>query len=348
MRFRLASVVFAMAALSAEGAAAQSGPMLYCDPLRVYYPAVPTCPVPWRNVYGPAPTSLPTAAEPSAAYRRGESDWRDLQDWVEKQAGDGRAGADYWAGNRSKPDHKSCEDSARDFSGDKATFLGGCQETKRRLDPIDSKRRSEPDYRLGFNNAAKKLPLQAGPAPEGFRAPPAPHVSSSFTINNRTCLKISEIKIDDAPQDGDIAPGNTATFKITNDHCSHLVQGKSPTGLVWKSNFECKNQFNQDYTANWTGTNQNLPIGTLETGSLIVEGAHNEYIGRIQITSKLDCVSVNQITANRGNCKVTETETSLPAILKFGQTISFYYQCRKLLELNVATDQGEGVYSFDR
>jgi hypothetical protein len=41
MRFVLALAVFALVALQAGAAAAQSAPAYYCDPLRVYYPTVP-------------------------------------------------------------------------------------------------------------------------------------------------------------------------------------------------------------------------------------------------------------------------------------------------------------------
>jgi hypothetical protein len=58
MRRWLALAVVALAALHAAGAAAQAqAPLLYyCDPLHVYYPAVPRCPVPWRAV-GPPPAA---------------------------------------------------------------------------------------------------------------------------------------------------------------------------------------------------------------------------------------------------------------------------------------------------
>lgn len=53
MRRWLALSVVALAALNAAGAAAQAPPLYYCDPLHVYYPAVPRCPMPWRAVGSP-------------------------------------------------------------------------------------------------------------------------------------------------------------------------------------------------------------------------------------------------------------------------------------------------------
>jgi len=245
MPLRLALAMLVATAVYAGDAAAQNPPAYYCDPLHVYYPAVPRCPVPWRAVYPtpsasqPAPPA-PATAEPTAAYRQGASDWRDLQAWFELQTGDRRAGADFWAGNRSKPDHKSCEDAGRDFSGEKSALVAGCVETKQRLDPLDARRRSEPEFRAGFNDAAKRLPLQAGSAPQLFSGPQVPVVTSSFTINNRTCLRISAIKTDDIPQEGVVGPADTANFEIVNASCSHTVQGSSDTGLNWTSRFQCK------------------------------------------------------------------------------------------------------------
>jgi uncharacterized protein YecT (DUF1311 family) len=62
MRLVLALAVVALAGVQATGASAQAQPAYYCDPLHVYYPAVPTCPVPWRAV-----SSAPTAPQPYAA-----------------------------------------------------------------------------------------------------------------------------------------------------------------------------------------------------------------------------------------------------------------------------------------
>jgi hypothetical protein len=65
MHIRVAVSVFALTALPAVGGAAQTPPMYYCDPLQAAYPAVPTCPVPWRTV-SPAPTSSPATGPQSS------------------------------------------------------------------------------------------------------------------------------------------------------------------------------------------------------------------------------------------------------------------------------------------
>ena len=65
--------------------------------------------------------------------------------------------------------------------------------------------------------------------------------------------------------------------------------------------------------------------------------------GEAHITSKLDCVAIEKLSANRGNCTAN---AELPRVLKFGQTFTFNYFCDKLLELNVSTDQGSAVFAW--
>jgi hypothetical protein len=45
--------------------------------------------------------------------------------------------------------------------GDKSAFRAGCEEAKRRLDPIDDRRRSDPEYRAGFSGEATVAPLKS-------------------------------------------------------------------------------------------------------------------------------------------------------------------------------------------
>lgn len=364
MRLRVVLVALVITVLNTWAAAAQQcayGYWCWCETARAYYPYVASCSVPWRPIlprpYGPNPQMLPSvppisspvASETSNSYREGAADWRKLQAWFEPQTGDRRAGADFWSANRNQAGHKSCDEAGQDYSGDKSAFIDGCQDAKRHLDPIDAKRTSDSEYRAGFNDEARHLPLQGGTGSQPASTPPMPQPpveTSEFTVNNRTCLRISGIKIDDTSQDGDIGPGNTASFHVTNNRCSHTVHGASDSGLEWNSHFECKDRPNQNFSVNWTSTNQPSATATIGTDSLIVESGSNSYTGEIRITGKLDCVTINQVSVNRGNCKIANP--NVPTILKFGQTLSFYYFCPKLLEVHVGTDQGEGTFSFDQ
>ena len=136
MRLILTLAVVALAAVRAVPAVAQ-GPDWYCDPLHVYYPTVTRCPVPWQPVYrSPAPAPTPTAKPATASWQQGAADWRSLKAWFDLQSGDRRAGADFWAANRSNAHHPLCREAA-ELAGNKAEFIAGCQDAEARLDPID-------------------------------------------------------------------------------------------------------------------------------------------------------------------------------------------------------------------
>jgi hypothetical protein len=66
----------------------------------------------------------------------------------------------------------------------------------------------------------------------------------------------------------------------------------------------------------------------------------------MEITSKADCIAITKIIANRENCRVANPEPN--KVLKFGETLTVPYFCSKLLELNLSTDQGSSVFTFDR
>jgi hypothetical protein len=111
-------------------------------------------------------------ADESASYGQGFADWQTYKPWFDAQTGDRAAGVRYWAANRNVPGHLSCTGAGSDYKqfGDKLTFIVGCQEAERRLDPIDARRHSDPEYRLGFADAAKGLSPQAN-APAPVQAP---------------------------------------------------------------------------------------------------------------------------------------------------------------------------------
>ena len=90
------------------------------------------------------------------------ADWRDLKAWSDAQTGEAGAGVRYWEANRNVSGHASCAEMAArqtQAAGDKSAFLSGCQEAKRRLDPVDARRQSDSDYRAGFSSGAKAAPL---------------------------------------------------------------------------------------------------------------------------------------------------------------------------------------------
>jgi hypothetical protein len=109
----------------------------------------------WNNYGEPAalamqPVATPTTVRPadvsaSSSFQQGQSDRAAWEQWVLSLWGGQKAGAEYWASQRSLPRPGSCQ------SGD-AAFAAGCAEAKRRLAPYDAQRRTDPEYRSGWNN----------------------------------------------------------------------------------------------------------------------------------------------------------------------------------------------------
>jgi hypothetical protein len=140
----------------------------------------------WRMLAAAAiglAVSGPSAdAQQSDAYAQGVADWRTLQAWFGYQTGDRAAGVNYWAANRNVSGHRSCADAASAYKpgqdgvdpklpGDKTAFAAGCHDAKSRLDPIDDRRHADPQYRSGFADEAKRLPLQANAVATTDQAP---------------------------------------------------------------------------------------------------------------------------------------------------------------------------------
>ena len=156
--------------------AVAAGHWYYCDPAHAYYPYVRACPVPWREVtpysYGQGqpqasapPVAQPAApawvvqvpsaasppeSRPSAAYQQGQADRQSWEAWFSSQSGDYRAGAEYWAGQRSLPHPGSCAAVPPSTGAD---WTAGCFAAQAKLAPSDVRRKTEPEYRLGWNNS---------------------------------------------------------------------------------------------------------------------------------------------------------------------------------------------------
>jgi hypothetical protein len=120
------------------------------------------------EVVGQNPTPPPVAAAPvnppssapensyssntemqTAPYEQGAADRRAWETWFNQLTGDFHGGAEYWSGQRSLPRPGSCYGPAGQTFGD---WTAGCVAAKRLLDPTDIRRRSEPDYRAGWNS----------------------------------------------------------------------------------------------------------------------------------------------------------------------------------------------------
>ena len=103
--------------------------------------------VPVGKPSGPTivPAVTDTAAATSASFRDGANDRLAWETWFNGLSGEERDGAYYWAAQRSL---KTPGDCGR---------LGGagqigCVEAKARLSPSDVRRKSDPDYKAGWNS----------------------------------------------------------------------------------------------------------------------------------------------------------------------------------------------------
>ena len=108
-----------------------------------------------------AVASLPTG--PVTMYDKGLADRAAWENWFNGLQGDFKTGAFFWAGQRSLPHPGSCSDMNTDFNN-------GCTAAKERLATPDALRRSEPDYKQGWNAYGSPPPTDA-PIPLHARVP---------------------------------------------------------------------------------------------------------------------------------------------------------------------------------
>jgi len=94
-----------------------------------------------------APTPFPAPSDVSPAFQQGLSDRQAWEVWFASTSGEYHNGALYWSAQRSSPHPGSCT-----AIGGEAT--AGCLAAQLRLGPSDSRRKREPDYRLGWNSYA--------------------------------------------------------------------------------------------------------------------------------------------------------------------------------------------------
>ena len=85
----------------------------------------------------------------SPAYEAGQADRKAWEQWFDSLTGEYKSGAEFWAGQRNKPNPGSCYGSAGETLG---SWTDGCVDAQRRLATTDARRKNEPDYKLGWNH----------------------------------------------------------------------------------------------------------------------------------------------------------------------------------------------------
>jgi hypothetical protein len=111
------------------------------------------------------PQNQYTNPPPASPFDQGMADRAEWEQWVVALTGDFRRGAEWWAGHRSLPSPGACNGPAAAMN---QQFILGCEAAKERLTPRDIKRKSDPDYRRGWNSYADTttpLPATGSQAP---------------------------------------------------------------------------------------------------------------------------------------------------------------------------------------
>jgi hypothetical protein len=90
-------------------------------------------------------------SEPSA-FQAGAADRTAWESWFASTTGDYQDGAEFWAGQRSlkKPAPCDAQSAAADRNID--LWIAGCRAAQQRLASIDIRRKSDREYRRGWNN----------------------------------------------------------------------------------------------------------------------------------------------------------------------------------------------------
>ena len=85
-------------------------------------------------------------------FDQGLADRRNWEMWFAATDGAYQQGAEFWAGERSRPHPTPCHGQSAFADSDKATWEAGCLAAQSRLEPSDKRRKADPDYRRGWNS----------------------------------------------------------------------------------------------------------------------------------------------------------------------------------------------------
>lgn len=122
--------------------------------------------------------SMPAAAQQTAVVSseaQGRADRLTFEGWISTLGVDLRKGADFWVQERSKPKAVSCLAAEGNPTPE---FISGCQEAQQRLALPDVRRRTEPEYRKGWN-ADVAIAAVGRPETSIANAPPRSNSSTS-------------------------------------------------------------------------------------------------------------------------------------------------------------------------
>lgn len=98
---------------------------------------------PIGGIAQPAASQLP-------AFQQGLAARKAWEEWLTSLPYSARIGADYWAGQRSLANPGSCQTALGEVRT--PAFTSACEEARERLTPTDTRRRGEPQFKLGWNS----------------------------------------------------------------------------------------------------------------------------------------------------------------------------------------------------
>jgi hypothetical protein len=110
-----------------------------------------------------APDTPAVSPAEGSAYRDGLRDRAAWEQWFSGLQGDYKTGAFFWSSQRSLPKPGPCKQMNDDFDA-------GCTAAKTKLSAADTRRKSEPSYKVGWNAWA---PSEPSAAPSVQNVPPA-------------------------------------------------------------------------------------------------------------------------------------------------------------------------------
>jgi DNA-binding helix-hairpin-helix protein with protein kinase domain len=127
---------------------------------------------------GVADNRIPTPVADS--FQQGVTDRAAMEQWVAGLSGDFKQGVDWWAEHRSGGNPGSCSGAASASPG----FFSGCEAARARFAPIDVKRKSDPEYRRGWNSntGVAISPPPVTVSPPAAPGPPTPLIGQAPPI----------------------------------------------------------------------------------------------------------------------------------------------------------------------
>ena len=120
----------------------------------------------WRVTLAATVFCVGGVAASPVSFQKGADDRSTYESWFSGLSGDFQVGASFWAAHRNIPGQATCfTNNAPPLT---SLWMQGCLEAQRQLMASDAARRSDPDYRTGWNSyrpGSATVALQASPAP---------------------------------------------------------------------------------------------------------------------------------------------------------------------------------------